>query len=292
MTREVTPNSDTGAVAEETFVDRLRADIERLKQILMDVAQWDANINDVNDEYMERRRQVRAQLMSLGLEDPNPWPDLWMWYGRYKDDSALQSYQARRELVLNQYQPLLDALENIADRRLGTGISAPATGWTEVDRQVEQLRERYARAQTPEEFRQVGLLCRDIFTSLGHVVFDPDKHLPDGEPMPKRDDAKKRLDVAVAAEHSGKSGEKLRALMRATWEFVQPVVHDRTDDQTKALVAADATIHVVKVLAVLFPSPTGSMQPPDVMKDLDDEDWEPSEDDLRTLEAMGDYDEP
>jgi hypothetical protein len=272
----------TVIVVEDTFVDRLRADIERLQQILMDVAQHEADINDVNGDYKDRRRQVRAQLKSLGLDDPNPWPDLWMWYGRWSKDPDLGSYQARREFVLMMYAPVLDALDNLGSRRLGTGLSVPATGWTEVDRQVEQLRERYARAQTPEEFRQVGLLCRDIFISLGHVVFDPDKHLPERTPMPKRDDAKNRLDLAVAAEHPGKAGERLRGLARATWDFVGPVVHERTDDQTKALLAADATIHIVKVLAVLFPSPTGSLHQPD-LNDMDDEDWEPSAEDLAEL---------
>jgi hypothetical protein len=269
-----------GFMAEDAFVDRLRADIEKQKQLLMDVSNWAANIRDVNDEYKDRRSRIRSQLKALGLEDPNPWSDLWLWYGHYKDNPGLASYQDRRELVLRTYQPLLDALENIGERRLGTGITAPATGWTEVDRQVGQLRESYARAETPEQYRQVGLLCRDIFISLGHVVFDPDKHLPAGAAMPKRDDAKNRLEWAVRSEYRGESGEKMRGLVRATLEFVQPVVHDRTHDRTKAMIAADATVHLVKVLAALFPSPTGK-PPTDEDDEHEDYDWEPSEDDWR-----------
>src|SRR6266511_4366853 len=68
--------------------------------------------------------------------------------------------------------------------RLGTGIQAPETGWIPVDDQVRQLNQRYLSAQTPEDFRAVGLLCRDILLSLGRVVFDPDRHVKLGDPCP------------------------------------------------------------------------------------------------------------
>jgi hypothetical protein len=276
-------------VADDTFIERLRVDIEAEKQTLMDVAQFSAQIQDVNDEYKARRRTIRSSLKKLGLDDPNEWEDLWLWYGHYSDpNNFLNTNQYRREFVIETYSPLMAALENLEDRQLGTGIDMPETGWTQVDRQVAQLRISYARAETPEEFRSVGLLCRDIFVSLGHVIFDPEKHLPKGESMPKRDDPKNRLDYAVVTEFSGGANEKLRALIRSTWSFVQPRVHDQTEDRRDAMIAADATIHLVKVLAAMFPNPTGWLAPeqPEFEPGEDfvpQPDWEPDP------EAMGDY---
>jgi hypothetical protein len=271
-------------VVEDTFIDRLRADIDAEIQTLIDVARNEVGIRGANNEYKSRRRRIRAELREAGLDDPNPWPDLWRWYGHYSGDGSLGTYQARRELVLESYQPLLDSLEGLEERRLGTGISVPATGWTEVDRQVAALHTSYARAHTPEEYRQVGLLCRDIFVSLGHVVFDGAKHLPPGKDPPRGDDAKNRLELAVLAEYGGGPNEKLRALVRSTWDFAQPIVHDRTDDQTKAMLAADATIHLQKVLAVLFPNPTGFLPAETSPDDEEEPDGEPSLDDLRAYQ--------
>ena len=258
-------------MADDTFIGRLRADVDLETDTLMGVAEGRIAIQDANEEYKKRRRGLRSALKRLGLSDPNNWPDLWLWYGRYKDDDELRSYQSRREFIILRYQPLIETLDNLADRQLGTGIDIPTTGWAPVDRQVEQLREMYARADTPEQFRQVGLLCRDIFISLGYVVFDPEKHLSEGEPMPKRDNAKDRLAYAVGAEYGGRSNVELRGLVRATWTYVQDRVHDQSEDRRDAMIAADATIHLVKVLAALFPRPTGKPPPANDENEYEDE---------------------
>ncbi len=264
-------------MADEPFLDRLRADVDAEMQTLIGVATHEVAIRDANEEYRRRRRAIRSELRNLGLDDPNPWPDLWKWYGHYSADQHLTTYQARREFVLDMYRPLLDALEGLEERKLGTGIRPGPTGWTDVDRQVAALERAYARARTPEDFRQIGLLCRDIFISLGHVVFDPEKHLPPGAPIPKGDDAKQRLEYAIGAEHAGKGNEESRALVRAMWSFVQPVVHSRTGDETQAMIAAETTISLQRVIARLFPDPAGRL--PEAGED--EQEWEPSPEDVR-----------
>jgi hypothetical protein len=190
-------------LGEDTFIDRLRAEIDYETAMLIGVATRDIAIEDASSDYKRRRRFIRQGLRSLGLDDPNQWPELWSWYGFYKEREELGTYQARREYIIRRYQPLLTALERLEERQLGTGIDAPETGWTEVDAETRQLRQRYATAQTPEDFRAVGLLCRDILISLGDVVFDPDRHLPMDQPMPKRDDAKNRIDSRREGRVSG-----------------------------------------------------------------------------------------
>ena len=137
-------------MAEDTFIDRLRADIEAEKQTLIDVAEFKAMIPAINDGYKARRRTIRSSLKKLGLDDPNDWEDAWLWHGLYSiPATGLPATEARRELRIRSYQPLMAALENLEDRQLGTGIDIPETGWTEVDRQVAQLRESYLAPRCP-----------------------------------------------------------------------------------------------------------------------------------------------
>lgn len=72
----------------------------------------------------------------------------------------------------------------------------------------------------------------------------------------------------------------------------QQVVHDRTDNPTRALLAAESTLHAVAVLRALFPSPTGSMPPrTPALEEGEEEDWEPDAEDLRELGAVGWWDQ-
>lgn len=46
--------------------------------------------------------------------------------------------------------------------------------------------------------------------ALGQVVFDPDRHLPESDPMPKRNDAKARMDYVMRIEFEAPSNGRLR----------------------------------------------------------------------------------
>lgn len=232
-------------------------------------------------------------LRQLGLDEPNSWGDLWLWYGFHKERPELSTYPARREHVIRRYQPALEALDGLEMPRLGTGIQAPETGWIPVDDQVRQLNQRYLSAQTPEDFRAVGLLCRDILLSLGRVVFDPDRHVKLGDPMPKLDDTKLRIGLMLNAEFPGEEGARIRTFTTAAWVFVQHVVHAQIDTETKARLAADSTVYIVNTLRTLMPEPSGRAEGNEEAGDLvggsawdeppEDEDWEPDPEDLAYL---------
>jgi len=100
-------------MGDDTFIDRLSTEIEGGVATVSGVGTRDILIQDANDEYRRRRRVIRSGLRTLGLDDPNPWTDLWLWYGFYKERQELASYQARREHIIRRYQPLLDALERL-----------------------------------------------------------------------------------------------------------------------------------------------------------------------------------
>jgi hypothetical protein len=48
-------------------------------------------IQDLNDEYQERRRRIREALDKRRIDDPNVYSDLWRWHGRWRDGSLPRS---------------------------------------------------------------------------------------------------------------------------------------------------------------------------------------------------------
>src|SRR5215471_4828394 len=80
-------------------------EIELQRDAMIAVATGQARIQDVNNEYKERREKIGAELAARGIADPNPFSDLWGWYSKWKE--SLPSYQSRRVFVNELFDPLL-----------------------------------------------------------------------------------------------------------------------------------------------------------------------------------------
>lgn len=130
-------------------LDELRALVNAQAELMVDVSTGGPRIRDENSRYQARRREIGAELRRLGLDDPNPHRDLWAWHGHWSQQ--LPTYQSRRDYIREIHAPLLDALEHLGERHLGSGMQAPQTGWGAADHQLSQLRERYAISQTADD---------------------------------------------------------------------------------------------------------------------------------------------
>jgi len=92
------------------MTDRELADeIGAQKQLLVSVGTGGSRIEDVNAEYRARRARIRDELAVRGLEDPNPYVDLWNWHARWAD--GLPTWASRRAHIAGLYDPLLEAVE-------------------------------------------------------------------------------------------------------------------------------------------------------------------------------------
>lgn len=120
LTSVVKELEPTARSAAEANADLIR-EIEAQRNLMVSVATGGPRINSVNGEYLERQERIRAELTRLGLEDPNPYSDLWAWYGRWSND--LPGYQSRRAYLRDLFDPILGDLR----RGIVTGpdISAP-----------------------------------------------------------------------------------------------------------------------------------------------------------------------
>ncbi len=224
------------------------------------VATGGPRIEHRQDEYINRKREIAAELRRRGLVDPNPYGDLWAWYGYWS--ANLGGYAPRRAYISQLHQPLLDAIDHLDERALGAGLQQPLSGWDRVDAQGSQLRERFASAETVEDFQAVGLLCRDLMISLAQATFE-EEHVPQGEEMPGPADAKRRLAFTVDAKAPGASARELRTVLKSTIDLANKVQHARAATLNEAATVAEATVASVNLMRVLVLGATPLREPGD-----------------------------
>jgi hypothetical protein len=82
-------------------------EIEAQRLLMIAVATGGPRILDVANEYTERREKIGFALAERGIEDPNPYSDLWRWYAKWSDGS-LPSYSSRRQFITNLFDPLIE----------------------------------------------------------------------------------------------------------------------------------------------------------------------------------------
>jgi hypothetical protein len=223
----------------------VRSAIEQQAALMVAVATGGPQINTVQQEYTERRDEVQQDLQRLGLDDPNPFRDLWAWYGYYSQN--LPRWHERRTYISELYEPLYVQLDGLAEQGIGTRLDEEdRTGWERVDDQIVQLRQRYLVALTVEDFQAIGLLCRDVFVSLAEAIFEPDRHSRAGEEPPTA--LRDQLFAVIEHEAPGAANRELRALLKASIDYANKVQHDRAATRDQARVVAEATIAAINVI--------------------------------------------
>jgi len=202
-----------------------------------------------NQEYQERRRKIRSSLTRMRIKDPNPFSDLWDWYGKWSSGD-LPSYQSRRQYISELYKPLLDFLETDRAERASEPINEP-TGWARVDRGVDKIIYQLETSENEEDYQAVGLFCRETLISLAQNVYDPEKHAGQDGIEPSKTDAKKMLENYLAVELSGGSNESARRHAKASLSLANDLQHRRTATSKDAALCAEATRTVVNIVAII-----------------------------------------
>jgi hypothetical protein len=231
------------------MADELLQDLEAQKVLMIAVSTGGPRIQDKNPEYIERRDKIRAALARKNLEDPNPYADLWEWYGKWSSGD-LPSYQSRRLYIAALFKPLRDTLacENT------DSPSAPMvqpTGWEKVDRGVDKVRTALEQAKAEEDYQAIGLLCRETLISLAQAVYDPAKHLPAEPPVPSLTDANRMLQGYFAVELAGGSNQEVRDHAKASLKLANALQHQRTATFRNASLCAEASRTVVNIVAII-----------------------------------------
>lgn len=122
------------------------------------------------------------------------------------------------------------------------------TGWNKVDAEVRALRRRFRQAVTPQDYRAIGSHCVGVLEALSRTVYDPRKHLRDGEEEPPIDRTKQRLGRFVESELGGKANEGLRGVVTKVIVLSHEVKHRETPGRREAGIAADSVILLANML--------------------------------------------
>lgn len=162
--------------------------IEAQRALLIAVATGGPQIDDVNQDYRARRDLISGELRGMGVDDPNPYDDLWAWYGKWSSGD-LPSYQSRRAYISALYQPVIQVL---SEDQQGAGLNqvAAPTGWARVDRGIGEIRRRLELATTEEQRQAIGVLCREVLISLAQEVYVRERHASLDGVDPSRTDGK------------------------------------------------------------------------------------------------------
>lgn len=234
------PNDD------EELIETLR----KQKNIMVSVATGGPRIDSVNTEYKESKRFIDQSLAQRGIENPNPYDDLWEWYGKWSSGD-LPSYQSRRDYIRGLFAPLLKHIRESRDNGFPGNVFVEPTGWTRLDRNLTEIRRQLELAREEEQFQVVGLLCRECLITLAQTVYCPDKHGLIDDVEPSNTDAKRMLEAYIQIELGTSDDKIVRKHVRASLDLSNRLQHKRTADFCDAALCAEATSSVINMVAII-----------------------------------------
>ena len=208
----------------------------------------------LDDEEIETaQRGLRSVLTRLGVQLELPWRNFTEFRMYWLQEGCSGSWQARRDLLADFFQPVLtelDRLEEVQDRgQLATAVSPhPDLGWPKVDHEIEALRQRFHSAQSAADYRDVGNRSVAVLEALSRVLYDPQKHLRDGESEPPVDKTAIRLGRYVEDSLSGSDHELVRGVVKKTSDLAHKVKHRPAATRRDAGIAADSVIMLANIL--------------------------------------------
>ncbi len=230
-------------------IEILIQNIEVLQSIMIAVATGGPRIQDANNEYRAKYQEVEDLLVLEHIENPNPYSDLWKWYGRWSSGD-LPTYQSRREYVINMYEVLLKKLRAIQAGK-ASKLDAQPTGWARVDRGVDKVKGQLENAKNEEDFQGVGLFCREALISAAQEVYNPEKHKTLDSISPSDTDANRMLEAYIAVELGGKSNEAARRVVKSALTLANELQHRRIATFKEAALCAEATFTVINLISIV-----------------------------------------
>ena len=196
-----------------------------------------------------RPAQTCYERIKIGFRHAIPYADLWDWYGKWSRGD-LPTYRSRRDYVRNLLGPIEDYIRKGSQLHRGE-VAVEPTGWSRVDRGLDEARRRLEEASTEEQFQAVGLFCREVLTSLAQAIYDPSRH-PSLDGVDISDsDVKRMFDSYLEREVAGGVNANTRKYAKAAYDLALQLQHKRTAAFRQAAFCLEATVSVVNVVAIL-----------------------------------------
>lgn len=207
-----------------------------------------------DDQMAAALAALRAVAKRLGVDFEPPYRNFTAFRSYWIRRGAAGSggYQARRDLLDELFEPLHAQLTRIEEQALDS-LAYPASphvedGWPLVDEEVRELRRRFQTAATPQDYRAIGTHCVGVLEALGRTVYDPSRHLREGETPPPIDKTKLRIGRYIEDALPGARNEDVRGLANKAIELAHHVKHSPTSNRREAGISADAVILLANLL--------------------------------------------
>jgi hypothetical protein len=196
---------------------------------------------------------LHAVVKRVGIPFDLPFRDYGSFKSHWKRNGCTNSYQMRRDMLNDLFNPLHDQLIELETRALSSTLAQPisphpVTGWARVDAELAELRRHFQAARTQQDYRNVGNDCVIVTEELSRQIYDPQLHLRDSDEEPPVAKTKIRIERYIEATASGPENAQLRKLARAAIELAQRVKHSPTSTRREAGIAADTVILLANIL--------------------------------------------
>lgn len=242
------PKIDWQKIAGLSTKEELIKDVEFLKNTMISVSTGGQRIQEINNEYRKKHQIVNNALRRLNLQNPNPYKDLWDWYGKWSSD--FPHYRERRAFIKEMYDSLIQTLEENEEPEM-ISVTVDLTGWERIERSIQEIKSRQREAKSEEQFQAIGFLCRDTIITLAQTVFNPERHPILDEVKVSKTDAKRMLEAYITVELSGSSNETLRKYAKATLDLANELTHKRTATKKDAALCSTATLSLINFIGTI-----------------------------------------
>lgn len=205
------------------------------------------------DEIELAQRSLKAVLDRHGIALRLPWRNFSGFRTYWLQNEGYGSWQARRDLLDKFFRPVLEELDRLEEASFRAIVAEavsphPATGWPAVDVEIAELKRRFRSATTPQDYRDVGNRSVAVLEALSRTVYDPAKHLREGEAVPPPDKTKQRLGRYVEDSLAGSANAQVRGVANKVIELAHVVKHSQGPTRRDAGIVADAVILLANVL--------------------------------------------
>ena len=251
--RLIRPHQLFGATLDDepdgSTIEGLTFLIEQQRDLIAAIATGTRIQDDLDTQYMQRRKKIQRHLSLRGLENPFRWPDLMTWWA-FCSAPRMKRYAERRLYVAEITESVLRELEKRGRPLTDWGADNEGVSWQGLEARLDGLKNEFDGASSLDEFQDTGRRAREILIDAANLAFD-ESMVGIGDQRPKRGDATGLFEIILAARIPGASSARFRQLLCAAWNLAQKVTHSRGVGRVEALAVAQATILVVRTLQAM-----------------------------------------
>lgn len=196
---------------------------------------------------------LRRILRRHGIALDVPWNNFATFRQHWIELGYTGTWEPRRSLLRGIFDPIDRQLEAREDAQYLSELATPvsprhATGWADVDAEVDALRLRFRTAVCEQDYRDVGNRSVAVLEALSRTVYNHALHGPADAAEPPADKTNVRIGAYISATLPGSANEDLRGLLKKSSAVAHNIKHSQSPSRRDAGMIADAVILLANLL--------------------------------------------